>query len=373
MKTARAFMVLYALACLPIYSLFSSSLNIRTPFLLYERFFLLLSIYVVYLFFQLRLLPKHLLVVRMSITTAIIAAVTVTLYVGDRTPETARILEASPVLNGNQLQNAAFSPAVHGERMSYIGVDSTSQNYVVTNNYVLRSNLRTSIHSLGQELPGNCYRVSTDENGKNSAIETTAGQEEVVNFHTELGDRSYPGKAGSVNGDGDFGAFINRGSLFIVDLRLEHVPTVDSLNILPFKVTQCNFSSRQNGAEEILLLIDSLNGANSIGTYNLATRSLQTHRTLFPVSMISADGDRFYMISEDNDSTSVWSQPRDRNLGQGTAQPIKLFTVHGNILDIEVVNSAGDRSTFGGRYLYFSSDFERGLDLPMIYRYRLDD
>lgn len=372
-RTARTFMTLYALGCLPIYSLFSSSLNIRTPFLLYERFFLLLSIYMVYLFFQLRLLPKHLLVVRMSITTAIIAAVTVTLYMGDRTPEPARILEASPVLNGNQLRNAAFSPAVHGEQLSYISMDSTSQNYVVSNDYLSGSNLRTSIHSFGQNLPGNCYRVSTDENGKNSAIETTTGQEGVVSFHTQLGQETYRGRAGSVSGDGDFGAFISEASLFIVDLRSEHAPIVDSLSVLPFKVTQCSFSSRENAAEEIVLLIDSLNGANSIGTYNLAAHSLETRRTLFPVSMISADGDKFYLTSEDDDSTSVWSQSRDHDLRQDTGQPYKLFTVHGNIMDIEVVRSVGDGPTPGGRSLYFSSDFERGLDLPMIYRYRLDN
>ncbi len=372
-RTARAFMALYAIGCLPIHSLFQSSLNIRTPFLLYERFFILLSIYVLYLFFQLRLLPKHLLVVRMSITTAIIAAVTVTLYVGDRTAEPARIFNAPPVLNGNELHYAAFSPAVHGDQISYIGMDSTSQNYVVRNDYLSGRNLQSFVHPLGQDLQGDCYGVSTDENGRNSAIETITGQEDVVIFHTELGKRSYPGKAGSVSRDGDLGAFVSKGSLLIVDLGSERLPIVDTVSVLPFKVTRCSFSSGENSAEEIVFLIDSLNGANSVGTYDLATHKLGTRHAAFPVSLISAEGDRLYLTSEDNDSTSVWSQSRDHDPGRDADQPKKLFSVHGAIMDIEIVRSVGHGNIPGGDYLYFSSDFERGLDLPTIYRYRLGD
>jgi len=342
MSIARVFIALYALACLPIYSFMSHYLNVRTPFLLYERFFILLSIYVIYLFFQLRTLPKHLLMVRLSITTAIITAVTVTLYIGDSTPEPSRTPAIEPVLSGYQLLNASFSPSVYGNQFYYVSLDSATQNYAVNGSNLKLANFNPS---------GNCYRVSFDESGSNSAIETIDKHDEVVNFRSEVGSRSYDGTTGLVNHGGDRGAFINKGILFIVDLLSKKIPIVDSLYLLPFKITKYSF----NNDNEILILIDSLNGSNSIGIYGISSRHLTTRHIPFPASLISADEDKFYLTFENNDSTSVWSQTGDTTL-------IKLFAVRGNIIDLITAN----------HYLYFSSDFERGLGLPTIYRYTLD-
>lgn len=339
---ARFFIVSYAIACVPIYSFMSNYLNIRTPFLLYERFFFLISIYFVYLFFQLRLLPKHLMVVRMSITTAIIAAVTVTLYIGDGTPESARTVAASPVLAGYKLRNASFSPSIYGNQFSYVSTDSASLNLSVN---------KSNSSATEIDPPGNCYHVSFDDMGRNAAIETIDGQNEVVNFTSEVGSKSYKGNTCLVNRDGDLGAFTNKGVLFIVDLRSRQIPIVDSLFLLPFNITRYCF----NGTNEILAIIDSLNGSKSIGTYKLSSHHLETHRISFPPLLISADGDKIYMTFEDNDSTSVWSQAGDKS-------PTELFAVHGNIIDINAVD----------HYLYFSSDFERGLGLPTIYKYPLE-
>ncbi|HUI31171.1 MAG TPA: glycosyltransferase 87 family protein [Candidatus Acidoferrales bacterium] len=342
--TARLFIVLYVLACLPIHSFLSNSLNIQTPFILFERFFLLVSIYAAYLIFQMRHLPKHLLAVRMSITTAIIAAVTITLYAG--TSDMTSTVPAVPVLSGDQLRSVAFSPAVFGNKLEYVGLDSTSQNYVI----------KSGSDPNFLDPPENCYRVSIDEKGENSGIETTDENRIVVSFRTEYGTRFFAGTNCSVSRDGDLGSFITGGKLFIVDLRERQIPVVDSMNILPFKITQETFNVEKKFAgsstKEIVLLIDSLNGANSIATYNPATRNLQTHRTVLHASAISADGEEFYATSEDGDSTSIWSQ-------RGDDQPIKLFSVHGNIMDINVADHT----------LYFSSDFERGLSFPTIYRW----
>jgi hypothetical protein len=340
-NTARSFIVLYALACLPFYSFMSNYMNVRTPFLLYERFFIVLSIYVIYLFFQLRLLPKHLLAVRMSITMAIVAAVTITLYMGESTPEPARAHLASPVLSGYQLRNASFSPSVYGNQFSFVALDSTTQNYAV---HKPNSSL-TKI-----DPPGNCYHVSSDESGRTFAVETTNGDTDVVNFTSEVGSKSYKGSVGFVNEDGDVGAFVNKGVLFIVDFQSKRIPIVDSINLLPFKIARYCF----NNKNEILMVIDSLNGSNSIGAYNLFDHHLETRQLLIHVSLISADGDNIYMTSENSDSTGVWSQT-------GNASPVKLFAVHGNIIDMDAAN----------HFLYFSSDFERGLGLPTIYKYRL--
>ncbi len=357
---SRVFIVLYALACLPIYSLISRLLNIQTPFLLYERFFLLLAIYFFYLIFQLRLVPKHLAVVRMSVTAAIIAAVTVTLFIGDTTPEPTPAFPAVPALNGEKLAQAAFSPALYGDKLSFVTLDSNSRNYTIAGSPLSINDSPTSTVPADQDLSGNFYHISIDEDGKISATETIDKGESVVNFRNGLSKKSYRGKIGLVSRDGNFGAFIREGRLFVVDLQRKEFPVVDSANVLPFMITQYSFNSQKKSpydpAGEIVLIIDSLDGANSIGVYHLSDHSLMTYRTLLHLSLVSADNDIFYMTSVDGDSTIVWSQRDNR-------PPTRMFEVHGTIIDISVVNHD----------LYFSSDFQRGLGNPTIYRYPLDD
>ena len=356
--TGRLFIVLYALSCLPIYSFMYNFMNIRTPFLLYERFLVLLFIYILYLTFQLRLVPRHLLSIRLTLVATILSAVTVTLYIGDGTPEPSRTLPAFPILNGSQLRSASFSPAIHGDQMFFISPDSASQNYGI-HFCGIREGTGSRVTDF-VDLPGNCYHVSFDESGEHSAIETTDGTNDVVDFRSEIAAKSYLGGIGSVSRDGDFGAFMNDGRLFIVDLRTRQIPVVDSINILPFKITHYSFNREKDSSlssvEIVVILIDSLNGANSIGTYDLSDHHLETHGTLFPVSLISADGRKIYMTYETNDSTSVWSQTPNES-------PVELFSVRGDIVDINAVH----------HYLFFSSDFERGLNLPTIYRYTLTE
>jgi len=356
--TAKLFVVLYALSCLPIYSLMYSFMNIRTPFILYERFFVLFILYVVYLAFQLRLVPKHLLSIRLTFVAAILSAVAVTLYMGDSTPGSSQTIQATPILSGSQLRRVSFSPAIHDDQASFVGTDSTLQTYNIHLSGI-GEGMGSSITD-SMDLTGNCYNISLDELGENSAIETMDGTSDCVKFKSEVSTKSYPGKLGSVSRDGDLGAFINHGRLFIVDLRTRQIPVIDSINILPFKISHYGFDF-ENGLsvsrnETVVILIDSLNGSNSIGTYELSNHQLETYRTSFPVSLVSADGRKFYMTLETNDSTSVWSQTENDS-------PVELFAVRGNIIDINAVN----------HYLYFSSDFERGLNFPTIYRYHLTE
>lgn len=166
-STAKLFIVLYAMACIPFFSGLADYLKVQTPILLYERFLLLLSIYVVYLIFQLRTLSRHLLAWRMSMTAALIAAVTVTLYFGDNTPRTTSQFPAVPVLSGDQLETAAFSPALSRGGLIYVGIDSASRNYTVQNEAPL------------SDQSGNCYHVSASNDGTSLMIETSLSRTDL--------------------------------------------------------------------------------------------------------------------------------------------------------------------------------------------------
>lgn len=63
--------------------------------------------------------------------------------------------------------------------------------------------------------------------------------------------------------DGTFGAFVESGDLYIVEMHSKHIPVVDSIITHPFTITQCNFSGDDN--PEVAMIIDSLNGSRSIG------------------------------------------------------------------------------------------------------------
>ena len=360
---ARVSFILYAIACIPLHSFMSALLNVQTPFLSYEQFFLLLAIYGIYLVSQFELLPRHMLLIRTIFAAVVMAAVTLTLYFGESIQEPAQAVQATLVLTGDQLKNAAFGPTTHGGQISYISLDSSLQNYAVNSALPAGRAIRPLPIELGRDMPGNCFAVSVDASARVFSVELSLGNKIVVRFRTELGDRSYPGRNGSVSREGGHGAFIADGKLFIVDLRSKLIPIVDSIDVLPFKVTQYSFTNEQpflrSSVEEIALLVDSLNGSKAIATYDIATRRLSIFQSTFSAALIATDGKRFFTTFEDGDSTSVWSQGTD-------GHPKELFSVRGNIMDIGVVGTAD-----GGYDLYFSSDFERGLNLPTIYKYAL--
>lgn len=232
--------------------------------------------------------------------------------------------------------------------MIYVGIDSNSRNYAVQNEPTISQESR------------NCYRVSVTDDGTECMIETTSRKGSSVYFRTENGSTSYLAESGSVGQDGNFGAFVQDGNLYIVEMRSRHIPVIDSLITRPFKIIQCSFNRDNN--LEIALVIDSLNGAHSIGMYNLQTHRLITYHSPFSISLICASKNNLYSTYEDNDSTSVWLQQVADSARGGDNLPVKLFAVHGNIIDINVANHD----------LYFSSDYERGLDLPTIYKYPLN-
>ncbi len=353
-KTARILIVFYAAACLPVYGLFSTYLNMRTPFFLYERFFLLFGIYIIYLFYQLHFVPSHLIIVRMSITAAIIAAVAITLYIGDGTPEPGQSFGATPVLTGNELAGPAFSPIVNGNKVFYVGLDSTAGRYVVRE----ESGEYPKSLKPDRDESGSVYGVSLDRDGNISVVEASKRNQSVVSFKTPLDERSYQGTACAISRDGDFGAFLHCGILYVVDLRNERIKLVDSVNTLPFIITSYGFFEVSNPSDlvkdKIVFVIDSLQETNSIGVYDLRSGTLVTYLAPFPVSSICADGGVFYMSIEQNDSTRVMAQ-------RGTSPPANLFSVHGNVIDLSVV--AGK--------LLFSSDYARGLNFPTVYEYTL--
>lgn len=337
-NAARVFIVLYALSCMPFYVVLSSYLKIENPFLLYERLFLLIMLFISYLVFESRFLSRGLLAVRAGIIGATIVAVTATLYFGDSTPKTTEPPLAVPALSGSELEVAGFSPTLCENRLAYVTVNSGS--LILTSNQI--ENVTGDSH--------NCYRLSSENGGENYVFETTKEREVTSSFKTKNGTASFVGESGSISHNGDFGAFSQTGKLYVVDLRSKHTSLVDSVDILPFKITQCNFNTGRNS--EIAVAIDSLNGSYSIGAYDLLSHKVSTFPIGFPVSLVCADGDNFYMTFEDGDSTSVW-------LMKNSDMPTEFFAVHGNIIDISVLNHD----------LYFSSDFERGLNLPTIYRY----
>ncbi|MCL4511098.1 MAG: DUF2029 domain-containing protein [Bacteroidetes bacterium] len=344
-KIARLFLVLYALSCLPIFAALEIYLKVSSPFLLYERFFLLIVLYAFYLSFQLRLVPRHLWAIRTIITASIAAAVTVTLYFGDRSSVNTSSLPVTPALKGVELKSIAFSPGLNEGKLTYVGYDSASRHFAP-----YRVPLKELESSSQDRIAGNCYRFVSDQHGENYAIETTKEEQTVSYFRIEEAAASFNGTAPSVSAEGDYGAFLKNGKLYIVGLPSRHIVVVDSVALLPFRITKFAFNNSRNS--DIVFVIDSLNASHSIGTYDLFDHSLATVPAPFHISLLCADGENFFASLEAKDSTSVWSF-------KSNTAPTKLFAVHGSVEDMTVINHE----------LYFSSDFERGLDFPTVYKY----
>lgn len=342
LKTARLFLVLYALGCLPIFRVLENYLGIQNLFLLYEEFIVVFLLYLGYLFFQLRKLRGHLLPVRAAITSAVISAVTVTLFLGDRTLMKSTFSPAEPVLEKGMSGAMAFSPALQDGRLTYITSDSASGRLIPFGS------------SLAVDGRDNCYGVASDQYGYNLAMDGIQSGQPVVYFKTRGADVSFRGANASVSRDGDIGSFESNGKVYLVDLDPREISPLDTLDFLPFRIiASCLNAGIDN---EIDFVLDSLNSSFSVVRYDLSTRRISSSQIPFRPSSICAEDDNLYLVHGENDSTEVTV------VYSGTAQA-RLLALRGNIEDMAVL----------GHNLYFSSDFDRGMNFPTIYRYPLED
>lgn len=338
-RIAGSFVVLYAVACLPIYSFAAEYLSSPGMLLNYERFIFLIAIYVVYLVFQSRIVPAHLRTLRLGLTVVIVGAVTVPLYLGDQVLRRSAAFPVETVLNGPALQETAFSPGLRNGRLTYVTVDSGTS-------------LFTAAGIDNKEFSSqNIFRYASGEYGSNYGLETTKQGAEVVYFKTRSAKATLRGHEVSLSRDEDYGAFVRDGIIYVLDLDPRYIAPVDTLSLLPYRVRDCSFNSSRNN--EIVFVIDSLNSSFSVASYNLFSRKIKTISTPFRVSLMCADADSFYVTRNVSDTSSVWKLA-------GHAPPVRLFSLRAEITDITVLNHS----------LLFSSDFERGLDNPTVYRYR---
>lgn len=337
-RIAGAFMVLYAIACVPIYSFAGEYLKSSSAFLDFEGFILLFAIYILYLVFQSRVVPVHLRMLRLGLTVVIVGAVAVTLYLGDRLAQRRSSLPLTPVLTGTALKSAAFSPGLRAGHMTCIIYDSTSESFVADG------------ISLKGLTPYNFYRYCSGQSGNNYALESVNDREPVVYFKTRSALAIFRGRGVSVSGDEDYGAFMRGGVIHVLDLDPRYISPVDTLSLLPYRISDCSFNCSLNNM--IVFLVDSLNSSCSIGTYNLFSRKVTVSPAPFQISLICADADSFFATQDVADTTILWK------LVEGKP-PHKLLSMRGNISDITVIDHT----------LYLSSDFERGLDNPTVYEY----
>ena len=337
-RTAWAFMMLYAAACLPIFSFLEEYLKISDPFTDYEGFLLLFAIYILYLVFQRRIVPAHLRAARVGLTAIVVAAVSVTLYLGERVVQPSSLLPIRPALEGSALEEIGFSPGFRNGKLTYIGYDSASTNFAPHG------------IDLGQLSGHNIFKYSSDQSGRTYAMETIENGADVSYFRTHGDEARVDGRHVSVSRDGDYGAFMRNGRIYILDLDPRSISPIDTLSLLPYKISRCSFNSGVDN--ELVFLIDSLNSSYSIATYNLFSRKMTTRAVPFQISLICSDGPDCYVTQDVADSTKLW-------LMAANADPTELLALRGNIYDIVVLDHS----------LYLSSDFGRGLDYPTIYKY----
>jgi Glycosyltransferase family 87 len=337
-RTARAFMVLYAAACLPINSFLEEYLRISGPFTDYEGFLLLFAIYVLYLVFQRRIVPAHLRAARAGLTAIVVAAVSLTLYVGDQSAQPSSALPIRPALEEAAMGEIGFSPGLRSGKLTCIGYDSSA------------ANLAPHGIDVGKLAGHNIFRYSSDQSGHSYAIETVENGKDVSFFRTRGDGVFFDGRHVTVSRDGDYGAFMRKGTIYILDLDPRFISPIDTLSILPYNIRSCSFNSGVDN--ELVFLIDSLNSSYSIGTYNLFSRKITTRPVPFLVSLICSDGDDYYVTQDVADSTRLYVMT-------GDSGPVNLLAMRGSIYDIAVLDHS----------LYLSSDYRRGLDYPTVYKY----
>ncbi len=340
-KSARFFLVVFALACLPVYKLFPNYLPLHNLFLLYEELMLLLILFFSYLAFQSRKLPRRLLPVRALITAAIISAATFTLFLGDRSLARSFSSPVKSVLQPGPASEVAFSPALENDHLTYVTIDSAT-GQLIPESSALRLN-----------SGANCYGISSDEAGRNFAIDRSDSGRGAVYFKTKMAHLTFIGSRGRISQAGDLGSFEQDGKLYVVDLDPGQISLLDTLNYLPFRVVASCFNSGID--DEIDYILDSLNSSYSIIRYSLTSGILSSRLIKFWPQSFCSENDEVFLARARGDSTEVVTFNRNEF-------DELLFALPGNIMDMRILQGK----------LYFSADFERGLNLPTIYEYPLD-
>ncbi len=341
-KTARLFLILYALACIPVYNLLQSYFGVHNFFLIYEEFLLVILLFIVYLIFQLRKFPRHLLVARTAITGGVVLAVALTLFIGNRGTTGESNVPVEPTLGTRVTKAATFSPAWENGRLTFISVDPTNGHLTPRGNFTPEAAI------------GNCYGLASDQAGENFAFDMVRSGQPVVYFKTRYVSLSFEGEMGSVSRDGDLGSFQHDGKLYLIDLDPYSISVDDTLDFLPFRIiASCFDAGRDN---HLNFVLDSLNSSYSLVRYDIGTQRSNVNQLYFRPPMICSENNDVYATKGIADSTEVVV------IHNGTDEA-RLFALHGSVDDLAILN--GD--------LYLSSDFERGMGLPTVYKYILRD
>ncbi len=337
-RIAGIFLVLYALACIPFYLFEGKFGGVWSIFLNYECFILLFAIYFLYLVFQSRVVPRHLRYFRMILTGVIVCAVATTLYLGDRFVQRPVNPALVPALSASALEVTSFSPGLYSGRLTYITVDSSTETF-----------RPAGIDP--EQLPSeNFFSYNSGEIGDNYAMETARNGRAVVYFKARSARAIYPGYEPRISADEDYGAYIRQGKIFVLDLDPRYIARLDSISVLPYKIIACSFNADKNN--EIDFIIDSLNESYALAAYNLFNRNTSIYPIPFRPSRFCIVGDTVYATQIVADSTAFWQIIENES-------PRPLFAIHGNIYDVTCLNGA----------IYLSSDYERGIENPTVYRY----
>ncbi len=335
-KLAGSFLLLYALACIPFYAFDDELLKYSNVLMNYEVFFLVFAIYVLYLVFQVRIVPSHWRGFRLVLSAIIVAAVTATLYAGDSFVQKNKPIPLKPALSTNELRMVAFSPGLRSGKLTFVTFDSSSETF--------------SVESGSIDEVQNVFAYRSGTSGVNYAVETANDGVPEVYFRTRSAKAFFRGYGARISPDEDYGAYLRGGTITLLDLDPRYIAKVDSLSFLPYRIIGCDFNAKQNN--EVDFLLDSLNSSYSVGSYNLFNHSVTTFPAFFKPSRFCAIGDTVYATQDIADSTVVW-----RLVENGSAA--RILSVHGNVYGITVIK---DR-------LLISSDYDRGIQNPTIYEY----
>ncbi len=340
-KLAGTFLVLYALACIPFYTFEGEYGSVLSIILNYESFLLLVAIYIVYLIFQSRIVPKHLRYFRLVLTFVIVCAATATLYIGERFVDRPANLPLTPVLPASVLNEPAFSPGLHSGRLTYVALDSATETF------------KPEGADPGQAPSASIYSYGSGDIGDNYAMETTRNGEAVVYFRTHSAAAFYSGYEPRISADEDYGAYLRQGKIFLLDLDPRYIARLDSISVLPYKIVACSFNADKNN--EIDFIVDSLNDSYAIAAYNLFNRNVSTYAVPFRPYCFCAVGDTVYATQDVADSTAFWRLVENKSTQS-------LFVIHASIYDVTSINNE----------IYLSSDYRRGIENPTVYKYLRD-
>ncbi len=340
-KTARAFILLYALACLPLSPLLTDYLHISSPFLEYSSFLLLVVIYVLYIAYQSHVVPPGSRFVRVTLAVVVTAAVSFTFFAGERLTQHQGGLPLVPAVSAEEREDIAFSPAAHGPHLGFITTDSTSSE-LVPNDFPASAS-----------APGSWLSLRSDLDGENYCYETVRDGHGLVIYRTRRAEAEFVGHDGSVSPNGDYGAFMRDGIVYALDLDPQSISPEDTLSLLPYRISSCSFNASRDN--ELVFLIDSLNSSYSIGRYDLFSRRVTTLPIGFKASLLSATDDRYYLSHEKPDSSSLW-------IVRPGSPPRRLLSTNAEIYDLTII----------GKSLFLSSDYGRGLNYPTVYEYTGD-